>query len=111
MTDQTAQQTAGPVIAPLPVAIVVPTFDSVRQKALELLLEIDNSQAHTEVSQFIIAGRAQIVAALAFVEAHYHVLEQKAAAALKAAEAELAATAPATDAALGLGLVATTTAQ
>ena len=46
----------------------------------DLLLEIDNSQVHTEVSQFIIAGRAQVVAALSFIEAHFHAFEVKAAA-------------------------------
>jgi hypothetical protein len=42
------------------------------------------------VSQFLIARRAQIVAALSFVKVHYHAVEQKAAAAVKAAEAQVA---------------------
>ncbi len=79
MTDPTTQQAAPP------------TFESVRAKAHDLLLEIDNSQVHTEISQFIIAGRAQVVAALSFVEAHFHAFEVKAAAAVKAAEAKVSA--------------------
>ena len=73
MTDQTTQQnTPSPVIAPAPAAIAVPTFESVREKARDLLLEIDSSQVHTEVSQFLIAGRAQVVTALSYLEAHFH---------------------------------------
>jgi hypothetical protein len=89
MTDQTTQQNPpGAVIAPPPAATIVPTLDSVKARAL--LLEIDGTQAATEVSQFLIAGRAQIVVALSFVEPHYHACEQKAAAAVKAAEAKVA---------------------
>jgi hypothetical protein len=99
MTDPTTQPTAGPVIAPPPAAIVPPTFESVSAKAHDLLLEIDNSQVHTEVSQFLIAGRAQVVAALSFVEAHYTFFEQKIAAAAKAEVATTAAPAAATAAA------------
>jgi hypothetical protein len=73
------------VIEPPPSEIVVSTLESVKAKARALLLEIDGTQAATEVSQFLIAGRVQVVAALSFVEAHYHAVEQKAAAAVKAA--------------------------
>jgi Tfp pilus assembly major pilin PilA len=97
MTDQTTQQnTPSPVIAPAPAAIAVPTFESVREKARDLLLEIDSSQVHTEVSQFLIVGRAQVVTALSYLEAHFHAFEQKAAAAAKAVEAKVAPTPAAT---------------
>jgi hypothetical protein len=90
MTDQITQQNPpGPVIVPPPAATIVPTLDSVKAAARALLLELDGTQAATEVSQFLIAGRAQIVAALSFVEAHYHAVEQKAAAAVKAADAKI----------------------
>jgi len=90
MTDQTTQQASpGPVIAQTAPTIAVPTLESVRDKANKLLLEIDNSRAHTEVTQFIIASRAQVMAALSFVEAHFRAFEQKTAALPKAAETKV----------------------
>jgi hypothetical protein len=90
MTDQTTQQTARPAIAPPPAAIVGPTLESVKAAARALLLELDGTQAATEVSQALTSARAQIVASLASIEAHYATFEAKAASAVKAAEARVA---------------------
>jgi hypothetical protein len=100
MTDPTTQTTVGQVQAPPPSAVVPPTFASVRDKANSVLLEIDSSQVHTEVSQFLIAGRAQIVSALSLLEARFHQWEAKAAATIAqststASPAATAAAAPA----------------
>jgi hypothetical protein len=89
MTDTTTQQTTAGT-APAPEPIAPPNFSSVSAKARELLLEIDNSQVHTEVSQFLIAGRAQVVATLSYIEAHFHAFEQKAAVATKVVESTVA---------------------
>jgi hypothetical protein len=89
MTDTTTTQTAGPVTDPLSAAVVAPTIESVRDKASALLVEIDNSQAHTEVSQFLIDARAHVVAALSWIESHFTAFEAKVEAAAKVVEAEI----------------------
>jgi hypothetical protein len=84
MTDATTQQTQpGPVIAPPLAEIISPSFASVLGKADALLLEIDKAP----FSQFLFAGRAQIVGGLSFIEAHFHQWAQKAAAITKASDA------------------------
>jgi hypothetical protein len=60
---------------PPPAVIPIPTFADVHAATHDLLLVVDNIQAHTAPSHFIIAARAQILAAQSYLEAHYSQLD------------------------------------
>jgi hypothetical protein len=56
---------------PPPAVVPVPTYDDVFATAHDLLGTIDNVQAHTQPTPYLISARALIVNALSQAEAHF----------------------------------------
>lgn len=55
---------------PAPAVIPAPTFSDVKEAVHDLLLVVDNIQAHSGPTPYIVSARAMILSAQSQVEAH-----------------------------------------